>query len=366
MPTRRKFRRNKRKTRRRGKRGGLGSEYIFKDGENTNLAFPPNKEEVKQGIKNLAIHYYIAKYTFGTALKAKEAPMNDSNKQIMENSLGLCYLLALQQIKDLVILHKWNTQDVGDNDPKKLFFKGIEAEQVFVKKGMEGKTFNGMNNYFTKPRVLGGLLASGKQFGTMMTDYGGSLGGPWKNPIDSNTIINHANWNVQDLPSAPFDEKYLKKINLLKSITVCLSNSNEKTRGNKTSAWAYKEIKKSGGIAFSIDLDKSYNVVTALFEDKKLNVPSHWKDFFTKKPTIPYTTPSFVNKAIESLDLAGQEQTSSKKVGVKIGNTELIADTSNAGYATVGGRKKRRRKRRTRRGGKSRRKRRKTRRRRRR
>ena len=213
MPTRRKFRRNKRKSRRRGKKGGLGNEYKYAD-EITSLKFPA--DNIEENIKNLAQHYYIAKYTFDGAMQAKYAPLDHDKKQIMENSLGLCYLLALQQIKDLVKMNEWGGEntELPDNDPKQLYFKGIELEQESVKKQIAGKTFNGMDNNFTMPFVGKGFacIKCGKQFGTMMTAYGGTLGGPWRNPINSNTIINHANWKGDVVP---FNTAYNKdRINL--------------------------------------------------------------------------------------------------------------------------------------------------------
>lgn len=278
-----------------------------------NVAFP--MKNIEEKMKNLTMHYYIAKC--------------NKNQNNMNTSLGLCYLLALQQIKDLFIFNDNDNNFMPDvNENRKLFVNLIKLEQKeVIKRTMKEENVGG-----------------GKQFETMMTSYGGTLykcnyglqtieiedGNNYNNPLNFKTVFKNL------------------KINLLRKIINCLDKSEAEEVKNKIKEeggkWKIIKNNISGfdyvrvfGIydqinakfyAFQKPFESKYDVVEKLFVSKNL------QEIYDSSSS----TPEYIPPEWEQQKFKPPEKTTSDQ----------------------GGGKRRRRKRRTKRGGKSRRRKRRT------
>jgi len=262
MPTRRKFRRNKRKTRRRGKKGGkgfLGDKYKVTDSDKDIFKFP--SEKYYDNIKIITMNYYKAKYSFGAskfyngAANALAANLNDPRKKQMEQTLGLCYLAALKEL--INITNSFPSLDVyWQKTVLSEFKRGLGDEYGRVLNALNDGTWNGINYNFTMPQIAG---KGGMQMGPLMTLYGGSLGGPWRKGLKQDIIMEHNNFNDSEVAQelrrkqgkeikSPFKDVYYKtKMNLVTAIENNLIEMGYFKRTNERDS-IYSLIFKSLGV----------------------------------------------------------------------------------------------------------------------
>ena len=174
MPTRRKFRRNNRKSRRRGKRGGevkgilqlrQGRELRRNDIDQF-ISFP-QEEDVVDKVINAVQKYYKSKLqNMSGAVKTIAAYGNTkTEKKVQEEQVRIIYNLAYQKLK---IDQDWYSQ-VKDKDGKSIQFLGL---------GQQGK-FSPIHYNITWPLKTDGVMGKGKKNLGKLTAIMGVWGAPF-------------------------------------------------------------------------------------------------------------------------------------------------------------------------------------------